>query len=308
MHRIFKSFIACLLAVPLWAGAQVPFSRVVVFGTSLSDPGNAFAIRGGNATPHDYTVDPFLVPDKPYARGGHHFSNGPTWIEQLAKSMDLAASVRPAYRGSNAGASNYAVSGARASQNAVGSVRLLDQLGVFLQDFGNVAPSDALYVIEVGGNDVRDLLFGVPAGTVVPSALASISTSIQTLYARGARHFLVVNVPDLGKTPALLGIGAGPVATAVTADFNDAVLFNVIMPLQGLGIDIQVFDAFGTVQEIVGRGDAEGLTNVHSACITPKVPPFHCSNPHQFLFWDGIHPTTAGHAIIARKVAEQLAN
>jgi outer membrane lipase/esterase len=32
------------------------------------------------------------------------------------------------------------------------------------------------------------------------------------------------------------------------------------------------------------------------------VPPFICSNPDQYLFWDGLHPTKAVHAIIARQV------
>ena len=80
--------------------AHAPFGRIVVFGTSLSDSGNAFALRGGTNTPPDYLLDPLLVPSAPYARGGHHFSNGATWIEQFARSMGLAGSVRPAFRAS----------------------------------------------------------------------------------------------------------------------------------------------------------------------------------------------------------------
>ena len=64
------------LTVPV--SAKAPFGGIVVFGTSLSDPGNAFALRGGTNTPPDYDIDPLLVPSAPYARGGHHFSNGAT--------------------------------------------------------------------------------------------------------------------------------------------------------------------------------------------------------------------------------------
>ena len=81
--------------VPVSAEAP-PFAGIVVFGTSLSDSGNAFALRGGTNTPPDYLLDPFLVPGAPYARGGHHFSNGATWIEQFARSRVLAGSDRPA--------------------------------------------------------------------------------------------------------------------------------------------------------------------------------------------------------------------
>jgi outer membrane lipase/esterase len=31
-----------------------------------------------------------------------------------------------------------------------------------------------------------------------------------------------------------------------------------------------------------------------------------CSNPADYLFWDGIHPSAAGHAIIAREAARVL--
>src|SRR5437870_5726450 len=55
-----------------WPCLGGPARSVVVFGDSLSDPGNAFVIL------HKVAVPPFssLIPDAPYARGGLHFSNG----------------------------------------------------------------------------------------------------------------------------------------------------------------------------------------------------------------------------------------
>lgn len=93
-----------ILAARALIAADAPFSRIVVFGTSLSDPGNAFALLGATNVPPDYSVDPFLVPDRPYARGGQHFSNGPTWSEQFGKSVGLGQSVQPAFRSSSLGA------------------------------------------------------------------------------------------------------------------------------------------------------------------------------------------------------------
>src|SRR5512138_140133 len=81
------------LAAPYAASAQTAPRHIVVFGDSLSDPGNAFTLLGTTNTPPDYSVDPFLVPDRPYARGGQHFSNGATWIEQFGASVGLAGSV-----------------------------------------------------------------------------------------------------------------------------------------------------------------------------------------------------------------------
>jgi len=38
-----------------------------------------------------------------------------------------------------------------------------------------------------------------------------------------------------------------------------------------------------------------GLTNVTSACLSGAGV---CGSPDRFLFWDGIHPTTAAHKIL----------
>src|SRR5260221_5282149 len=106
---LFIGLLGCALCAPVFAFAQGPTIGIVVFGDSLSDPGHAFALVGATCTPPDYSVDFFLVPDQPYARGGHHFTNGATWIEQLAQSEGLAANAKPAFRGSSAGATNYAI-------------------------------------------------------------------------------------------------------------------------------------------------------------------------------------------------------
>ena len=119
MRLRFATLLACTAALSLGmpglsGQARAPYSGIVVFGTSLSDSGNAFALRGGTNTPPDYILDPLLIPGAPYARGGHHFSNGATWVEQFARSLRLAGSVRPAFGSDSLKATNYAVGAARA--------------------------------------------------------------------------------------------------------------------------------------------------------------------------------------------------
>ena len=132
------SFVVVLLAAPGWAAAQSP-DGIVVFGTSLSDPGNAFAIAGEAGTPPDFTLNPFLIPSAPYAKGGHHFSNGATWIEQYAWSIGLGDSV-----------------GAARAYNDGINFNLGRQVDTFLLRTGGVASPQSLYVIEMGSNDIRD--------------------------------------------------------------------------------------------------------------------------------------------------------
>ena len=304
--------LACASVVSTASAAdKLAAERLVVFGDSLSDPGNAFALLGTNNTPPDWSVDAFLVPDRPYAKGGHHLSNGATWIEQLARPLGLAGSVRPALRGG--GATNYAFSGARASDVA-GPYDLQEQVSRFLSDFGGDAPSGALYVIAIGGNDLRDALLaglgGGPAAAqaVVEEALSSISVQIMQLYVAGARDFLVWNAPDIGLTPALNGNPpAAGFANQLAQGFNDGLNALLAQLSQALpGIRFTQFDVYAKLNTIVANPQLFGLSNVTSACITPRTPPFSCKKPDEYLFWDGIHPTKAAHGILAEEAARTL--
>lgn len=305
--------LALALTAPGIATAQPQYDGIVVFGTSLSDSGNAFALRGGTNTPPDYLVDPLLIPGAPYAKGGHHFTNGATWIEQFARSRGLAGTVRPAFHGSSAVATNYAVGAARAYDDGM-NVNLSAQVDAYLETTGGVASPEALYVIEMGGNDVRDALVAYPTGghmSVIQQALASITANIGRLYGAGARNFLVWSAPNPGLTPAIryldtMAPGTAQLATALTLAFNGNLAGIVAQWSAAPGIRMARLDAFALLNEIVADGTRFGLTDVTTACLTPYQAPFACTNPDEFLFWDGIHPTAAVHGIIAQRVASVL--
>lgn len=306
--------IAAALAVAPQATGSAPFDRIVVFGTSLSDPGNAYRLVGGTSTPPDYSVDPFLVPGAPYALGGHHFTNGDTWVEDLGRALGLAGSVGPAFGSASRSASNYAVGAAR-GYNDGRNLNLGQQVDTFLQDFGGRAPAGALYAIEIGSNDVRDALLafsqGQDGGAVLTAAIQSIAQRIQMLHAAGARRFLVWNVPDIGVTPAVRRFdamvpGAAAIATQVTVIFNGA-LGTALNQLAFLpGISIARLDAFAIIQDVAANPSHFGLTNVTAACINPDVQPFKCPRPDEYLFWDGIHPSAAAHVLLANEALSAL--
>jgi phospholipase/lecithinase/hemolysin len=324
MMRTFASIAltACALALSTGAAAQPRFDSLVIFGTSLSDPGNLFALGGGTNTPPNYLVDELLVPSVPYARGGHHFSDGATWVEQLARSLGMAASAKPALANESKKAANYAVGGARA-RDTDHPFDLGEQTAAFLADRGGAAPSSALYVVEMGGNDIRDAIAAfvgagggfagqVAAQGVIGGALQSIGENIFALWNAGARTFLVANAPNLGLTPAIRALdtvspGAAALATGLSQGFNagleadGGVLSQLRTNLPG--IQILRLDVYGKLQAIVAAPGNFGLSNVTAACITPDVAPYHCKDFKDYLFWDGIHPTAAAHAIVAQEAA-----
>lgn len=335
--RLFTVVLAFVLLAPGLAsaddrfGRHRPIDRIVVFGDSLSDPGNAFALLGGQTVaPPDYGmtgVDALgipeviaLIPEAPYAT--RRFSNGPTWIELLADAIGLGSSVKPALAGSDGRASNYAVGGATAF--GAGPTDLGAQVDFFLRDVRGRAPDDALYVIEIGGNDIRAAIGAALAGEdpmiVIDAALASVAHNIGKLHYAGARKFLVWNAPDLGRTPALQRLnalvapGIARLGTALAAGYGQR-FQGVLDGLGALpGIAIVRFNAFVLLAEVQANPRRFGLQDATTACIQPNVPefgfpsatPFRCAQPDRHFFWDGIHPTRAGHTVVAFLVGKAL--
>src|SRR5262249_59298210 len=94
--------------------------------------------------------------------------------------------------------------GARAFNPGQGD--LTDQVAGFLArpGGGGVAPSDALYVVWIGGNDIR--IAGqsgnaATANTLVTNAVNAIAADVQTLINKGARTIVVPNAGDVGAIP-----------------------------------------------------------------------------------------------------------
>lgn len=310
---LVSSLVVCfalVLAAPGWAAAQSRFSGLVVFGTSLSDPGNAFALTGEAGKPPDFNLNPLLIPSTPYAKGGHHFSDGATWVEQWARSVGLGDSAGAALASNNPHATNFAVGAARAYNDGV-TFNLARQVDTFLQRNGGVASPQALYVIEMGSNDIRDAFqiyaTGGNGGPILAQALGSIAATIQRLYFAGAREFLVWVAPNVALTPAIRSLppAAQGLASFLTQSFNGN-LAGVVAQLSGglPGISIVRLDAYQMLNAIVADPAAFDLTDVTTACLTPDVAPFTCHHANDYLFWDGIHPTKAGHAILAEKAAQ----
>ncbi len=313
------------LLLPGLASAK-PFSGIVVFGDSLSDPGNSFILSKSvgesaylSVPPYTTYVDPLaLYSIAPYARGGHHYSNGATWVEQLARSLAVGISTRPAFQGASAAQTNYAVAGSTALSDYSDfgmtpsvPLNLTEQVFTFLGDAGGMAPADALYVIEFGGNDVRAALMlgDLVSGTAfIQHSVANIEDKIRTLYAAGARQFLVTSSPDLGLTPAvrLLAAASGSPELVGAATYF-SLLYNqmVELKLQELeagalpGATFHRLSFFEILHQLHDAPDAYGLTNVEDACILPSTAPYTCQEPNHYLFWDGLHPTTNVHGIVA---------
>ena len=297
--------IGAVLVIAALAGSAhaLPFSSIVAFGDSLADTGNNARFfdevlgAAGARTPTPIP-SPTFVPELPYA--ADRYSNGPVWVEQFAGLLGLRADP------SLAGGTNFAFGGARTGP--AGSsfpFSLLDQASMFLAATGGIASPDALYIVQGGGNDARDALFSPAAlggdrGAMITAYAANIGALVGELAAAGADTLLLANTPDIGLIPATLTLGpaAAALASAIASEMNaalDAVLATLVLPPS---FELQILDLFGLLNQLHADPGAFGLSDATSAC---AVDPACIAEPSSTFFWDAIHPTTAGHAVLAQR-------
>jgi phospholipase/lecithinase/hemolysin len=301
------AIVLCLLVLGASpAGARADESGgLVFFGDSLTDGGNHY-VAFGQVTRPPYPP----VPIYPYALGGHHFSNGATWAEDLSDELDTPMSGKPSLREPGA-FTNYAVGRARARPGApvFPDFDLGTQVGAFLTEFGGRAPANRTYVIWIGSNDLFDALEALqsdPSGMtsigIIQQAIGATAESMQMLWAAGARKFLVLNLADPALTPYVRSLGpvAEGLSTRLTAAYNGA----LAQELAALGalpqIQISQFDINAFLHTVVSAPGRYGLRDVEDSCLTfGVVTNAVCADPDRYLFWDGIHPTRAGHFLIS---------
>ncbi|MBI3154532.1 MAG: SGNH/GDSL hydrolase family protein [Burkholderiales bacterium] len=271
----------------LVAGPVFAYSQLVVFGDSLSDSGNNAVLLGTD--PGQVVTDNTYIPTLPYASGT--YSDGAVWATSFAAGLGL--DLMP----SLAGGANYAFGGATTRGGLVPSLR--SQVSTFLGEVGGVAPADGLYIIAGGGNNGRaaltDIADGAPlARTLLANAVGfarDVGLMVGQLQAAGAADIVVWNVPNLGLAPAVAALGneASFLGQLVASTMNSA------LDRQLAGVDgVRVFDVFGLIGDVVANPAAYGLANAADACGAVVG-----CDPATYLFWDGIHPTSGGHALLA---------
>jgi len=284
-----------------WAQADVSFSRVFVFGDSLSDTGNLASVT------RDLPA-PFFM---------NRISNGPVAVETLAARLGLTAEASLHLISSEVG-SNYAVAGA----NAAGIEPIdLDTQIISFQANHIVAPSDALYVILIGGNDIRDARDETNpflARLKVKVAAAKVRSAIKSLSRVGAHSFLLVNAPNIGVIPETRLIATAKddpgliKRTRKLGKLYQRELHKTARYLKNTrGLNITEFDLFTFINDLIENAGDYGFSNTTDACFSSVNFTFHpdCnsgSNFDQFIFFDEIHPTARVHALVGEALYDAL--
>ncbi|MCT7977323.1 SGNH/GDSL hydrolase family protein [Laspinema olomoucense] len=251
------------------------FNEMYVFGDSLSDDGNLFALTLG-----------IFPPEPLYANG--RFSNGPVWSELLPSRLGLEVNPQ----------TNIAFGGATTSDVNSGNLEnpllpplpgLETQIESFLAQTPFSNPN-GLYAIWAGSNDYLNA--GI---TDVNIPVNNLVNAVTELAEDGARNFMVMNLPDLGNNPGVRDRGpqAQQFLTQLSNAHNTALAAAMANLDQNPNINIILVDINGLINDVFANPTQYGLTNVTDAAFESPG-----SNPNTFLFWDEVHPTTASHQII----------
>jgi phospholipase/lecithinase/hemolysin len=258
--------------------AVQPISQLVVLGDSFSDNGNLYALTGG--------------PPPPYWQG--RISNGPVWVEYLAQKLGVP--LRDcAWAGATTGVGNGVDGGTVDTLGAFGLPGMKTACQGLLAD--PVDPN-ALYVLWGGGNDLK-AAFADPAGAyaIIGKAVTNLVTMTAALQTLGATRILVLNLQDFANSPGFLHedpqiryfITQGVLA------FNQALEANLPLGVHHGGV-------CALFEDVAADPDDYGLANVTGQLIMAPG-----ADPDSYFFWDGMHPTTAGHAIIANALYRSVA-
>jgi phospholipase/lecithinase/hemolysin len=328
LNGLARASAAAALILFILAGgalqAQAPsFTQIIVFGDSLSDDGNiAHRVRDTfgfsypssnpqfNYSDYRFTDDTNTDPAATLYRG--------LWHEQLAKQF-LAPPVATNSLDGGPNATDYAFGGATTKDGtqertvisnplpfAGGRFTItIDNLGKQVSDYlaSHTADPNALYIIWGGGND----LFDDQSMTNVVNTANRVGGLIQRLAAAGARNFLVPNVPPLGAVPNSFGdpnrVASLNLDSSIYRNDLNSVIASTKSALASSGITIQVysFDVWLDVIRVLGQPSKYGFINV-----TDPAQGNSSVNPDQYLFWDDIHPTTAGHHQLASQANRLL--
>lgn len=270
------------------AHATPVFSKMVVFGDSLSDSGNTRASLG--------ILGGFLGTSVGYGTNGR-FSNGIVWHEALAPMIGVP--VATASRVSGANNNNFAHGGARIDNASGSSAGLLNQYASYNAKVGvGNADPNALYAVWGGGNDMRDLVGNANPLTGIANSLANLESMLTGLISSGATSFLIPNLPDLGKIPENRGKASEASASNVSGLWN-AGLLSLLMELKDQA-SFYYLDVFSSFNDLLDNPANYGMSNTTGQCRSVSgATEVSCANPDTWAFWDAIHPTRASHAVLA---------
>jgi uncharacterized protein YhjY with autotransporter beta-barrel domain/phospholipase/lecithinase/hemolysin len=283
-------FSTAALSAPV---AAQHISRIVVFGDSYADTGNALRLAGINP-----------ITTQVYTTG--RFSGGSNYVDTLSNLLQVQQY-------------NFAIGGARTNNGnqSVGLPGFTFEVQQFVAGGGalgfptvntTLTRSD-LVAVSIGGNDAR--FYQQSGGTTAgaPAAAATAVTSFQQNFDLVMQHgtpTISFLAGDTGRLPEIAGNPAGAaVRTAFSTSFNTGVQ-GVLAGYATRGSIVHYLDLSKVLDQVSANPGAYGIQSL----VCPAFPDPTCianSNAPYLFYGDLLHLTSNGFAIVGKYIARQLA-
>ncbi len=245
----------CSIVLIIQSPYALTIDQLIVFGDSLSDNGNLYALT--SLANKKMPQIPIIPKSPPYYEG--RFSNGLVWVEHVAQSMDIPMI-------------NYAYGGSWAESYQESNLKVPFGLGLQVDFYLAASVLDFqkdkhLFIIWSGANDYvkgRD-----NAEYATTTTVATIKNQIEWLAYYGAKHFLVLNLPDLSLVPEVTEMGPDYAAKIKhLIQLHNQKLADMIVLEKEMHPDITILDLniFEYFNDVISNPDKYHLKNVTTQC------------------------------------------
>ncbi len=264
------------LVTTVWA---TPISKLVIFGDSLSDSGNS------------YEYSQHHMPAAPWYYQGR-FSNGPIWTDFLLDAFFPQNKTQHIL--------SYAFGGAGILKTQGESFTLTQEIDSYLLSHSASTVQHSVFFIWIGANDY--LIEPHSNNTKIPQLVNTVQKNIERLLNQGAKHFMIISLPDLGLSPFARDLEITTELSQLTQQHN-RLLKDMVMKLKERypHVDWIYFDVNLLWLELMHHPKKYALLYSKEACIqtfseTHKGIDNRCS---EYVFFDQFHPTTSVHQRLA---------
>ncbi len=320
-----------LLAAGAAQATPSPFSGETVFGDSLSDGGD-LSIYTGLPGIMRFTTNPglttvenvaafFSLPLTPSLQGGTNFAYGgagvnsnapftPAGVPTVTQQVTSYLAVNPKLNASElytvfAGANDIFYHETAA---AAASFITAHSAG------DTAAQLVGLTALVDGAEGVSSPESQTTATAAIQAAATQELSLIGSLQKAGAHYIVVFNLPDVGRTPSATTDDALVPGTKAALSAA-SVAFNTVLNagLKTTSVGIIPVNTYALLNEVLANPTAYGYVNSTTpACTTASslnctrstlVTPTAYAN---YVFADGVHPTTTTHALFAQVVENEI--
>lgn len=301
--------ISILVVLSLFLAAALPyaalarsFDTIIAFGDSLTDHGGLQSYLGA----YDPVNNPEGAPET--------WTNGDVWVDYLADDLSATLYNNAIGGAMTVGHINDTIQG-KTDDGTLPPLGLVGQVNRFDSEDVNFSAASTLFTIWIGGNDL--LKFGrgesdaATSEDLITDAVDNVLNAMSELVTEeDALNIMVINLPDLGKTPAYNSLTTEEIqaVTDLTSAFNSA-LAQGINNFSSLFPDVTVisFDVFTYLNQIISGDTFADVTGTYMVLDENGNPTGATNEPAEdYLFWDAIHPTTKAHEMVAEEVAKTL--